>query len=117
MSAVCIIPNCGKSAPAGEAFCAWHRKEPRAVFIAVAAEPVAWRVKDFADGWSLFGSETEALLEVVATGGLMQALYTEAAPSTGVSDQVPGRTPEHLDADRQGQVPGPEPQGEGKGPR
>lgn len=29
MSAVCLIPNCGKAAPASEAFCSEHRHEKR----------------------------------------------------------------------------------------
>jgi len=42
------------------------------------AEPVAWRVKDFADGWILFHSEAEALREAEGAGNLVQPLYTRA---------------------------------------
>ena len=37
--------------------------------------PVAWRVKDFADGWILFQDEAAAYREAEATGALMQGLY------------------------------------------
>lgn len=46
-----------------------------------AGEPVAWRVKDYADGWIMFHDESAALREVAETGGLMQPLYLAAPPS------------------------------------
>lgn len=51
---------------------------PRAVFIAVAAEPVAYRVKDFADGW-IYYSDDEAHARKVAAdmgGALVEPLYS-----------------------------------------
>lgn len=39
-------------------------------------EPVAWRVKDFADGWILFHDELGARLEAEGAGNLVQPLYT-----------------------------------------
>lgn len=38
-------------------------------------EPVAWRVKDYADDWILFNSYARAMLEQKMTDALMQALY------------------------------------------
>lgn len=37
--------------------------------------PVAWRVKDFADGWIIFQDEAAAHHEAEVTGALMQGLY------------------------------------------
>lgn len=51
-----------------------------------AAVPVAWRVKDFADGWIVFGSEAEALAEVAQTGAAMEELY--AAPPRQAAEQA-----------------------------
>lgn len=39
--------------------------------------PVAWRVKDFADGWILFHTEAEARREAEGAGNLVQPLYTD----------------------------------------
>jgi hypothetical protein len=36
--------------------------------------PVAWRVKDFADGWTYFRDEISARREAEATGALIQPL-------------------------------------------
>lgn len=41
-------------------------------------EPVAWRVKDFADGWILCHSEAEARGEAEGAGNLVQPLYATA---------------------------------------
>lgn len=38
-------------------------------------QPVAWRVKDFADGWVYFEDEERARREAEATGGALQALF------------------------------------------
>ena len=38
-------------------------------------EPVAWRVKDFADGWILCHTEAQARREAEGCGNLVQALY------------------------------------------
>lgn len=43
------------------------------------ATPVAWRVKDFADGWILFHSEEEARREAAGAGNLVEALYASPA--------------------------------------
>ena len=37
--------------------------------------PVAFRVKDFADGWVIFQSEEVANFEAEKTGAVMQGLY------------------------------------------
>lgn len=41
----------------------------------LAKRPVAWRVKDFADGWIVFQDEEAANREVEQTGAVMQGLY------------------------------------------
>jgi hypothetical protein len=42
--------------------------------VALQGDPVAWRVKDFADGWILCHTEKQALLEAESAGNLVQAL-------------------------------------------
>jgi hypothetical protein len=37
--------------------------------------PVAWRVKDYADGWVIFQDEAAAYRLAEETGALMQGLY------------------------------------------
>lgn len=37
-------------------------------------KPVAWRVKDYGDGWTYFRHETSARREAEATGSVMQPL-------------------------------------------
>jgi len=37
--------------------------------------PVAWRVKDFADGWIIFQDEEAANREAEATGAAIHGLY------------------------------------------
>jgi hypothetical protein len=41
------------------------------------AQPVAWRVKDFADGWILCHTLAEAQREAQGAGNLVQPLYAE----------------------------------------
>ena len=42
-----------------------------------AGEPVAWRVKDFADGWFFYGKDQEAeAIRASVDGFLVQPLYT-----------------------------------------
>lgn len=41
------------------------------------AEPVAWRVKDFADGWILCHSLEDATREASSAGNLFQSLFTD----------------------------------------
>lgn len=48
--------------------------------------PVAFRVKDFADGWILFHDEEKALAEADETGAVMQGLYVR----DGAAPQAPG---------------------------
>lgn len=43
---------------------------------AMTAQPVAWRVKDFADSWILFNDEVRAQRERQHTGALIQPLFT-----------------------------------------
>jgi len=42
-------------------------------------QPVAWRVKDYADGWSLCQPETAAKLLADRTGALIEPLYSADA--------------------------------------
>ena len=42
---------------------------------ALAKRPVAWRVKDYADGWIIFQDEETADYEAQRTGAVMQGLY------------------------------------------
>lgn len=42
-------------------------------------KPVAWRVKDFADGWILFNDKARALREAADTGATLEPLYTRPA--------------------------------------
>ncbi len=42
-------------------------------------QPVAWRVKDYADGWVRYGTEAEAKREAKRTGALIEPLYSAAA--------------------------------------
>ncbi len=42
-------------------------------------QPVAWRVKDFADGWILCHSENQAKREAEGAGNLIEPLYSAAA--------------------------------------
>ena len=48
----------------------WKEGRPK-----LAKRPVAWRVKDFADGWIIFQDEARAYHEAEHTGALMQGLY------------------------------------------
>jgi len=43
-------------------------------------EPVAWRVKDFADGWTLHYSRASAEREAAGAGNLIQPLYAISTP-------------------------------------
>ena len=70
----------------------WNRyqsakKEARAALAeldaAPAREPVAWRCKDFADGWILFHERRMAEIYQEQTGCLMQALYSIEALCKG----------------------------------
>jgi len=45
--------------------------------------PVAWRVKDFADGWILFNSEAAAKHEADAMGGALMQSLVPAPPTKG----------------------------------
>ena len=42
-------------------------------------KPVAWRVKDYADGWVRYGTEAEAKREAKRTGALIEPLYSADA--------------------------------------
>jgi hypothetical protein len=59
---------------------------------AIPGEPVAWRVKDFADGWILCATEKQAQREARDCGNLVQPLYLAAAPqppSSASLDPIP----------------------------
>ncbi|MBT0778028.1 hypothetical protein [Paracoccus sp. pheM1] len=52
-----------------------------------AQEAVAWRCKDYADGWVLYGNKRQAECYQRLTGCLMEALYTHPPqPSETVAD-------------------------------
>jgi hypothetical protein len=53
---------------------------------AMAGEPVAWRVKDYADGWIVFASEVDARLEAKQTGALLEPLYSAPPMATMAGD-------------------------------
>jgi hypothetical protein len=57
----------------------------------LAGEPVAWRVKDFAEGWILCHSEEQARREAQA-GNLIEPLYalsSQHSPSVGAQRLPP----------------------------
>lgn len=57
-------------------------------------EPVAWRVKDFADGWILCSTKEEAEREAASAGNLIEPLYAdEPQPSRPFE----GLAPVHVD--------------------
>jgi hypothetical protein len=41
----------------------------------LAKRPVAWRVKDFADGWIIFQNENDANIYATSVGAQIQGLY------------------------------------------
>jgi hypothetical protein len=45
------------------------------------SEPVAWHVKDFADGWITFYNESDAIAEASGNGAIIQPLYTSPPTS------------------------------------
>lgn len=65
----------------------WPDDAPASPPVPTAVEPVAWRVKDFADGWVLCRTEDEARRLAEGAGNLVQALYT-AAPSSPTAAEV-----------------------------
>ncbi len=62
----------------------------------VTPEPVAWRVKDFADGWILYHSEAQARREAEEVGSLVQPLFARAA-APGANDPLTGFQIEGVD--------------------
>ncbi len=51
--------------------------------------PVAWRVKDFADGWILFRNQDDAYRYAEETGSLMvQGLYVRDGRKAGGGDET-----------------------------
>lgn len=58
----------------------WPPMSDEAEMTAERTKPVAWRVKDFADGWILFQDRRAAVAEAQKTGALLQSLYI-AAPA------------------------------------
>ncbi len=69
MSAYDECPVCGNTGDR----CGAPRRCPRPVRL--STRPVAWRVKDFADGWIFFQDEAAANREAEQTGAAMQGLY------------------------------------------
>ena len=49
----------------------------------MSEDPVAWRVKDFADGWVLCHTEAESRREAEGAGNLVEPLYRTPPPQTG----------------------------------
>lgn len=47
------------------------------MLLTMVKRPVAWRVKDFADGWIIFQDEVRAQHEAKHTGALIQGLYVK----------------------------------------
>lgn len=62
---------------------AWQEAAKRATVS--AQKPVAYRCKDFADGWILYHDGREAELYQKRTGCLMQTLYTDPHDASDVS--------------------------------
>lgn len=61
----------------------------RSSLIAEAGEPVAWRVKDYGDGWIFCTDEKRAQLEAVVMGGaLVQSLYASPTLPTPTDEDV-----------------------------
>ena len=53
------------------------------------AEPVAWRVKDFGDGWTYYRQREAAEREAESTGAVIQGLYAAPpAPAPVVDDAM-----------------------------
>lgn len=48
-----------------------------------AQEPVAWRCKDYADDWIVYGNKAQAELYQACTGCLMEALYVHPPQPAG----------------------------------
>lgn len=55
--------------------CGAPHRCPWASMAALAKRPVAWRVKDYADGWIIYQDEEAAYKDAEARGALMQGLY------------------------------------------
>lgn len=53
-------------------------------------EIAAWRVKDFADGWSLHATLAEAERTADGTGAVIQALYALTTPANHVLNTLEG---------------------------
>jgi hypothetical protein len=71
----------GSDAYKSAAIAAWNRRTP-----APEGEAVAWRVKDYADGWILFHHEAPARASSEArNGALVQPLYASPVVPVGVS--------------------------------
>jgi hypothetical protein len=51
----------------------WHADT---VAAALQKRPVAWRVKDYADGWIVFQNENDANTYASSVGALIQGLYS-----------------------------------------
>lgn len=61
------------------------------------AEPVAWRCKDYADEWILYGNKAIAELYQAYTGCLVEPLYAHPPqPSETVAEAAPVVSPEAL---------------------
>lgn len=60
-----------------DAISIWNRRAANSAAggVEVEAEPVAWRVKDYADGWWLVRTHEEAIRSA-DNGNLIQPLYT-----------------------------------------
>jgi len=69
--------------PADQASALGSTPEPAAGAVELlASQPVAWRVKDFANGWILRHSETEARLQAEGTGNRIEPLYARPQQPT-----------------------------------
>lgn len=80
-----------------EAIAAWNRRPAITAYEAakgggVGVKPVAWRVKDYADGWIFYTDEKRARVEAkIMNGALVEPLYSADAitsPASGERDAV-----------------------------
>lgn len=68
-------------------YASWHAATALEAADKAEQTPVAWRVKDFADGWVLFRNEAAAKHEAFVSSALIQPLYL-AAPAPDVRGEV-----------------------------
>ena len=81
MTKKAICELCGEPMPPGEEMFKYHGYSgdcPKPPLPILEKRPVAWRVRDCADGWIIYqgpGGEEAAYKEAESRGALMQGLY------------------------------------------